>query len=69
MIFETKRKKKDLGEIKRRLNTMNSIETTPSKLFSCYAQCKGVSPFSFFALTSIHLSKIACIILTYPHEV
>jgi hypothetical protein len=55
MIFETKRKNKDLGEIKRRLNTMNSIETTPSKLFSCYAQCKGVSPFSFFALTSILL--------------
>jgi hypothetical protein len=51
--LKPKKRKKDLGEIKKRLSTMNSIETTPLRVFSYYAQCKGVSPFSFFALTSI----------------
>jgi hypothetical protein len=40
MIFETKRKKKDLGEIKRRLNTMNSIETTPLGCFHIMLNAK-----------------------------
>ncbi len=45
MIFETKKK---LGKIKRRLNIMNNIETTPSWLF-LHVKCRGI-----FQLSLLH---------------
>jgi len=46
---------------------MNNIKTIPSQLFP-RAKCKGISPCSFFALTSTPLLTIFWTMLAYPHE-
>ncbi len=47
LIYEIKN---GLGGKEKRLNTMSSIETTPSWLLP-HAKCKGMFPYSPFALT------------------